>query len=113
MDSWKSQFVILNTNMVKMFCTLRNDYPIVSASLPQFVMVNSLSGSPYIHALKFISREDRDKALEILKKYKIKTKTEYPFFYKGENVTEDMIQSLYNSHGDFSVWKHIEEDYNS
>ena len=96
--------IIVNTNMVKMFMNFTTDYTIMTASLPAFALAKKISGCPYIHALMFTTKQDRNKAFQIMTQYGIDKKVKYPYVYLGEMVTSEMIALLNENHGDFSVW---------
>ena len=109
----KRNMLVVNTNMVKMFMNLTTDYTIMTASLPAFTVTKKINGCPYIHALMFITKQDRDKAFQIMTQYGIDKKVEYPYVYLGERVTSEMITLLNENHGDFSAWQKNEKHQDS
>ena len=104
-DQEKELTIIVNTNMVKMFMNLEKDYTIMTASIPPCVLAERVHGCPYIHALLFLSKEERNKAFQIMEEYGKNKKIDYPYVYLGENVTIEMINILNDSKGDFSLWE--------
>lgn len=58
-----------------------------------------------IHALLFTTPEDRDKVLTLLEDYKETFTINYPFYYKGEKITDEMLEELYKNHGNFTCWE--------
>ena len=104
-DQGKELAIIVNTNMVKMFMNLEKDYTIMTASIPPYVLTERVHSCPYIHALLFLSKEERDKAFQIMEEYGKTKKIKYPYVYLGETVTVEMINTLTDSKGNFSLWE--------
>lgn len=99
--------LIVNTNMIKMFMAFTDDFTIMTDSLPPLILGERVSGCPYVHALLFVSKQDRDKAFQIMEKYRVDKEVKYPYVYLGEKVTQEMIDLLKENHGDFSAWEKL------
>lgn len=105
----KNCIIVLNTNMIKTF----NDEKIglglkfsqLSMTFPEFLLIETINANPYVHALLFTTQEDRDKVLTLLDDYKETFKIKCPFYYKGENITDEMLEELYEEHGNFTCWE--------
>ena len=67
--------------------------------------------NPYLHGLVFTSKEDRDMAYNLLKQGRKTLQTTNQFYYKGEDVTVEMMKALLDANGDFNVWEKIEDNY--
>ncbi len=104
---FSEKMLVLNTNVVKMLCNTRKDYPVTTSKFPPFILAERITGSQYVHALLFMSKNDRDKAYKILEEYSTNIELEQPFFYHGENFTQDMITRINNEKGNFSAWEGI------
>lgn len=102
----KNKIIVVNSNMVQMLMQFRDDYQAMTSSLPKFTLALQANECKYVHVLLFLSSSDRDRAFSIMKEYQTEdAKIKFPFFYKGEYVTADMIKMLNQNHGDFSSWE--------
>lgn len=107
----KKKTIILNTNMVKCFSRRDGSYGNMTSKFDNFTLAQRVSGNPFVHAIIFNSKNSRDKAINLLKEWKTENKIEFPFFYKGEKVTQDMLDELLSNNGNFSSWEKYEELY--
>lgn len=114
MKEWEnhSNVIILNTAMVKILNSPISPIKFLSVST-KFQSVafftETINGCRYIHGLYFYNKDGRDNALKLLEEYKYKLNKSfgysYDFFYRGEDVTEEMIRELNNNNGDFGCWE--------
>lgn len=107
----KEKMIVLNTNMVRIFSRMLDSYAKTTSKFDSFAVFLRLSGNPFVHALLFNSKDSRDKALNLLKKWKVENNILYPFFYKGEKVTQDMLNELLLNNGDFLSWEKYKDSY--
>ncbi len=101
--------IIMNTDIVNILCNFKYDsYIRLTSSFPKFIATQTVKGNKRVHALCFMSKEDRDKVYDKFKRYseRIKEDMPYPFFYKGENIlTTDALKELEENNGDFKIWE--------
>ena len=105
--NFKKYTLILNSNMVMMLMAFKkNEWLLMTKSFAP-CMFDAMPSNPYLHAIHFLSEEDRNEAYDLLCDY-AKTKLGYPFCYKGERVNAEMMEELKANRGNFTIWKNIE-----
>lgn len=98
--------IVLNTNIVRYFGKKYGySYSNLLEKFDEFIFCQEISEHPYVHDIVFNSKDSRDKALNLLKEWTTEHKIGFPFFYKGEKVTQDMLNELLLNNGDFSSWE--------